>query len=83
MSENYDSTPPRVKLVKGQEVSLGCGTLILIALIVLFCGGMGNSNSQELKKLQQAVDALEQSVDEQTELLKKMQTRIEELAKKE
>lgn len=32
---------PKVRLVQGQEVSLGCGTLILIALIVLIFGRSG------------------------------------------
>jgi hypothetical protein len=29
------ANPPRERPMKGQEVSLGCGTLILIAIIVM------------------------------------------------
>jgi hypothetical protein len=50
---------------KGQKVQLGCGTLILIALIVIVFGNQGghdatseiNNLRNEIQKLQQAVTA--------------------------
>lgn len=62
--------PPVVRLVKGQEVSLGCGTLVFIAIIVLIFGGrgVGNLESQvrslrtEVGELKKAVEALTSEV---------------------
>ena len=38
--------PSKLSMARGQEVSLGCGTLVLIALIVSYCGGAGTGNLQ-------------------------------------
>jgi hypothetical protein len=58
-----ESLPPKVRLAKGQEVSLGCGTLILIALIVLILGngnrGARVDNAPVLEKLQAVEQRLE------------------------
>jgi hypothetical protein len=42
------TNPPRVRLAKGQEVSLGCGTLILITIIILMFsrGGIGELENE-------------------------------------
>jgi hypothetical protein len=61
--------------VRGQEVSLGCGTLILIALIVaIFSNGGGhqvdtatlmnklNDVERDIKQLQQKMDELNRKV---------------------
>jgi hypothetical protein len=48
------------------KVQLGCGTLIIIALIVMIFSGGRDSDDlhREIEKLQQTVDRLEQKVDE-------------------
>lgn len=64
---------PLVRLAKGQEVGLGCGTLILIAIIVAFCSGKVNVDlspvlsrltdiDQRLQKLEQKLDQLDKKV---------------------
>jgi hypothetical protein len=55
-----------VRLAKGQEVSLGCGTLILIALIVLFCSGRGTGHRDDLRWLERELSDLRRSVDAQS-----------------
>jgi len=72
--------PARVKLVQGQEVSLGCGTLIIIALIVLFCGGFATRGVQEdVSQLRESVDALTKTVQDQTKEIKALQAGMEKL----
>ena len=54
---------PRVRLVEGQEVSLGCGTLILIALIVIaFAGNSGKDVERELRRLKSEIVELNKSI---------------------
>ncbi len=61
-----------------QKVSLGCGTLILIALIVLlFSNGGGNRTAREITELKNSVTALRsevvslrQSIEKQDQLLR-------------
>jgi hypothetical protein len=60
--DNSDS-PPKVRLAKGQEVSLGCGTLILIALIVIFFGNANRSEKTNLSPVLQKLDAIEKQLD--------------------
>jgi hypothetical protein len=60
---------PLVRLAKGQEVSLGCGTLILIAIIVAMCsGGMTTG-----------VARLESQVNEMNRRLERIENRLDEL----
>jgi hypothetical protein len=61
------------------KVTLGCGTLILIALIVMLFSNAGSRGTgQELENLANKVNELKRSVDAQTEQIR----RIEELLKK-
>ncbi len=46
-----------------QKANLGCGTLILIAIIVLVFGNTGNEElSQDMQQLRQQVSGLDTSV---------------------
>jgi len=55
-------------LAKGQEVNLGCGALIIIAIIVAVCSGAGKTDlgpvMRKLDQLDQRIQALEKKVDE-------------------
>jgi hypothetical protein len=76
--------PPRVRLVKGQEVSLGCGTLILIALIVLIFGRGGTADlEREVRGLRSEVGELTKAVEAQTGQIKALQNRLDKLKAKE
>jgi HAMP domain-containing protein len=70
--------PPRVRLAKGQEVSLGCGTLILIAIIVLMFsrGGIGELEN-EVRRLRSEIGDLKRSVEAQTDQIKALQDKID------
>ena len=70
-----------------QKASLGCGTLILIAIIVLIFGNAGNEElSQDMQQLRQQVSGLDSSV-QQLETALQEQSRqlkvIRELLEKE
>ena len=55
---------PRAALAKGQTVSLGCGTLILIALIVLFFSqGTSHEIEQQVRGVRSEVAELKKAVD--------------------
>jgi hypothetical protein len=60
--------PPLVRLVKGQEVNLGCGALIIIAIIVAVCSGTGRMDLSpvlsRLDKMEQRMQAIEKKLDE-------------------
>jgi hypothetical protein len=60
--------PPLVRLVKGQEVNLGCGALIIIAIIVAVCSGTGRTDLSpvlnRLDKMEQRMQAIEKKLDE-------------------
>lgn len=72
-------TSPRVRLVEGQEVSLGCGTLILIALIVLiFSRGRTEDFEREVQGLRSEIGELERAVETQTGHIKALQERLDE-----
>jgi Sec-independent protein translocase protein TatA len=74
----YDDRPPRVRLVKGQEVSLGCGTLILIALIVLICsGGSTTELKREVSGLRSEIVELRKAVQDQTEQIKALEAKLD------
>jgi septal ring factor EnvC (AmiA/AmiB activator) len=62
------------------KVSLGCGTLILIALIVLIFGNMGEDNaSGEISRLDARIQSLESLIKGQTEQIERLQTSIDSL----
>ena len=57
-----------------QTVSLGCGTLILIALIVLIFGrGDTDKLEREVRDLKSEVTQLREDVAEQTAVLKRLE----------
>jgi len=62
-------------------VSLGCGTLILIALIVLFFSNRGNEDNSQLqndiKRLQSQVANLQRSIDDQAAKLTRIEQEIQ------
>jgi septal ring factor EnvC (AmiA/AmiB activator) len=66
---------------KSQRVSLGCGTLILIALIVLFLGNAGEEESrQEIKALRADVQRVQTLVESQSRQLAELERTLEALA---
>jgi hypothetical protein len=67
----------RMPRVQQQEVSLGCGTLILIALIVLIFGRGGTDDMErELKGLRAEVNELKAAVQHQTVQMKALQAEM-------
>jgi hypothetical protein len=57
-----------------QQANLGCGTLILIALIVLIFSGRGTSEiKDEVKQLRQTVSGLEAKIDAQAAILNRIE----------
>lgn len=69
--------PPKVRLVRGQEVSLGCGTLILIALIVIIFGGYsGKGLEGQIRSLQLQIVELQKAVEAQTEEIRQLRSRL-------
>lgn len=71
------SVPPKTSLGSSQKVSLGCGTLILIALIVLIFSREGVDDvEKEVQALRKEVAELKQDVQAQTEEIKKLQAQL-------
>jgi cell division septum initiation protein DivIVA len=67
-----------------QKVSLGCGTLILIALIVMIFSGTPNRDiKQELQQLQTEIRSLQSMVEAQRASIQKLQRTIEDSRKPE
>jgi hypothetical protein len=68
------SGPPLVRLAKGQEVNLGCGALILIAIIVAVCSGAGKTDfgpvMAKLNQMDQRIQGLEKKLDEMDKKVK-------------
>lgn len=63
---------------KTKQVSLGCGTLILIALVVLIASSAAVDDLEsEVTRLRTSVDELKKSVDSQTNVIHELQTKIE------
>lgn len=61
-----------------EQVSLGCGTLILIALIVLIFGGRGTSDlEREVHGLRSEIGELKRSVEVQIGEIKALQQRLD------
>ena len=67
-----------------QRVRLGCGTLILIALIVMIFSGTPNRDiKQELQQLQTEIRSLQSMVEAQRASIQKLQRTIEDSRKPE
>ena len=63
-----------------QQASLGCGTLILIALIVLIFSGRGTGDlEREMHSLKNEVRGLRNSVDTQTHEIRQLRQRVDKL----
>jgi Sec-independent protein translocase protein TatA len=61
-----------------QQVSLGCGTLILIALIVLIFSGRGTGDlEREVHGLRSEIRELKKSVESQTAEIKSVQQKLD------
>lgn len=69
--------PPKVRLAEGQHVNLGCGTLILIALIVLIFGRKGTGDlEREVRNLSAKIEQLETAVKTQTGEIKSLEEKL-------
>ncbi len=65
---------------RSQQASLGCGTLILIALIVLIFSGRGVDDvEREVRGLRTDIDELTKSIELQTGQIKLLQEKVEKL----
>jgi Sec-independent protein translocase protein TatA len=61
-----------------QQVSLGCGTLILIALIVLiFSGRIPENLDRDIKALRTDVQELKKSIDDQADEIRELQQQLD------
>ncbi len=66
--------------MKNQEVSLGCGTLILIALIVMIFGGRDtNDLERKIDNLRGEIVELKQAVEAQTKQVELLQDKLNQL----
>ena len=69
---------------RSQKVQLGCGTLILIALIVLFFSSNGSNRNanleNEIHNLQSQIDKLQHSIDLQTTTISDVKTKVDGLS---
>lgn len=67
------------------KASLGCGTLILIALIVMIFGntnrGADKKSVQRLDKLQSDVNSLKTDIQKQNDMLEKINRSLDEITK--
>lgn len=59
-----------------QQVSLGCGTLILIALIVMFFSGRGGDLEREVRGLRSEVGELKNSIEAQSAAIRQLRDRL-------
>ena len=65
---------------RSQQASLGCGTLILIALIVLIFSGRGVDDvEREVRGLRTDIDELTKSVEIQTGQIKLLEEKVDKL----
>lgn len=77
-SQSAADKPPTVRLAQGQEVSLGCGTLIVIGLIVLIFGRGGTGDLEhEVRSLRSEVVALKSAFEAQTGQIKALHDKLE------
>ena len=70
MATDSPEKPPKVRLASGQEVSLGCGTLILIALIVMIFSHGSRNDKTDLGPVLHKLDAIEKRLDQLEKQLK-------------
>jgi hypothetical protein len=63
-----------------QSVSLGCGTLILIALIVMIFSADDDSLRREIQQLQRQVQQLKSAMDAQTRTLEELKSSVSKAA---
>ena len=62
---------------RSQQATLGCGTLILIALIVMiFSGGGTKDLEREVKDLKTEVGALKKAVESQTDEIHALREKV-------
>ena len=69
---------------QNDKVSLGCGTLILIVLIVMIFGNMGSNNlepqihslNNSIRDLERKTAKLESKIDQQTRSIEALQQEI-------
>jgi type II secretory pathway component PulM len=67
-----------MKECRSQQVSLGCGTLILIALIVLiFSGGRNDEVRREVQNLDSSIGQLKTAVESQGDDIKALRQTLE------
>ena len=71
-----EKPPPQAGLVKGQEVSLGCGTLILIAVIVMIFSKSNRDDRSAIAPVLQKLDAIEKRLDVIERRLETPQVRV-------
>lgn len=68
--------------ISNNRASLGCGTLILIALIVMIFGGANRGNdkevAQQLRNLQSEVNVLKSDIANQSVILGKIKQSLDE-----
>ncbi len=78
VSDSSEESPPPAAersltgMAKGNEVSVGCGSLILIAIIVSFWSGAGKTDSGPLMNKLNEMDAK----------IQRLETKVDELNKK-
>ena len=83
-SQPASDKSPRVRLAEGQELSLGCGTLILIALIVLMFGRGGTGDlEREVRGLRAEVGELKKAVEAQTSQINALRDTLDKAKGKE
>jgi hypothetical protein len=64
--------------VRSQSVSLGCGTLILIALIVLIVGGRGQKEiEQQVEGLRTEIGELRTEIESQSQQIERLVQSLE------
>lgn len=73
--------PPRVRLAKGQEVTLGCGTLILIAIIVAIFSNK-SSVSVDISPVLSRLHEIDQKMQRMDQQLQKLEQKLDQLDKK-
>ena len=78
-AQSPPGNPSPKTLMQTQGVSLGCGTLILIALIVILFSGRGDRGvRRDVRALRAEVAELKKSVDAQSAEIKALQQKIDQ-----
>jgi hypothetical protein len=74
---SMDARPVSASDNPSQTVTLGCGTLILIALIVMFFGQSDTKNvEREVKELRTEVSALKKTIERQTDEINALREKV-------